>query len=70
MANALSLLDQSAEAIQLLNGFLPLAEDKAEVYYLLGNFYRIEKKDKEAIACFKEAVKCKIIMKMPCFNWP
>ena len=40
--------------------YLPMAEDKAEVYYSLGNLFRAKGDNKQASHYFKEAVKIRI----------
>src|SRR5690606_1963648 len=60
LANAMFMSGNTKGAIVTLRSFLPMAEDKAEIYYSLGNFYRAEDNTPKAVESYKEAVKLKI----------
>jgi monofunctional biosynthetic peptidoglycan transglycosylase len=49
LSNALLMSGNTRGAIEILEDFLPLAEDKAEIYYSLGNFYRAESNTEKAM---------------------
>ena len=60
LANAQILAGNFQEGIDLLENYLPMAEDKAEVFYSLGNLFRAKGDNTKASFYFKEAVKKRI----------
>src|SRR5690606_14577927 len=57
LANAMLMAGNGKGAIETLESVLPMAEDKAEDYYRLGNSSRDEDNPQQAVESYKEAVK-------------